>query len=103
MHANIYLAEKTMFLNDEVVDKNLVCVKVFKPYSDSQSKGCAEEEYKVGQLMRGHSNIITIKSFEQEKPITIDGTEQIRDYLTLDYCENSDLFSFMSNYGKRQE
>lgn len=53
--------------------------------------------------MRGHENVINIASFEQEKPITIDGKEQTRDFLTLDYCENSDLFSFIKNYGKRQD
>ena len=36
MHANIYLAEKTITgSNDQVIDKKLVCVKVFKPYPDS--------------------------------------------------------------------
>lgn len=35
-------------------------------------------------------------------PIKIDGVEQIRDFLTLDYCENSDLFEFMSKYAKNQ-
>ena len=103
MHANIYLAEKTLILNDEIIDKQMICVKVFKPYSDTQSKGCAEEEYKVGQLMRGHDNIIDITSFEQEKLITIDGKEQTRDFLTLDYCEHSDLFSYVSTFGKRQD
>lgn len=81
----------------------MICVKVFKPYTDTQSKGCAEEEYKVGQLMRGHDNVINITSFEQDKPITIEGKEQTRDFLTLDYCEHSDLFSYMSTFGKRQD
>lgn len=85
-----------------MIDKQFLCVKVFKPYADSLSKGCAEEEYKVGQILRGHPNIIAISSFEKQQPITIDGQVQLRDYLTLDFCENSDLFSFMSTYGKRQ-
>lgn len=75
---------------------------MFKADADTKSKGCAEEEMRVGHLLRSHPNIISIHSLEQQQPITIDGEEQIRDYLTLDFCENSDLFSFMSNYGKRQ-
>lgn len=35
-------------------------------------------------------------------PIRIDGVIQKRDFLTLDYCENSDLFEFMSKYAKNQ-
>ena len=35
-------------------------------------------------------------------PIKIDGIEQTRDFLTLDYSENSDLFEFMSKYAKNQ-
>jgi hypothetical protein len=35
-------------------------------------------------------------------PIKIEGQEQVRDFLTLDYCENSDLFEFMSKYAKNQ-
>lgn len=89
-------------MQDQVIDKQFLCVKVFKPYADSLSKGCADEEYRVGQILRGHPNVITINSFEKQQPITIDGVVQVRDYLTLDFCENSDLFSFMSNYGKRQ-
>ena len=66
MHANIYLAQKSFVLEDHVVEKQFVCVKVFKPYSDSMSKGCAEEENRVGMLLRDHPNIISIHSFEQQ-------------------------------------
>lgn len=65
MHANIYLAEKTILSeDDEVLDKKLVCVKVFKPYADSQSKKCAEQEYAVAQMMRDHQNVVFVNSFE---------------------------------------
>ena len=70
---------------------------------DSLSKDYANEEYKVSQMLRGHPNIVTIGSFEKQQPITVEGQEQIRDYLTMEYCAKGDLFQFMGNYGKRQE
>ena len=78
-------------------------MKVFKPNMDSLSKDYAREEYRVAQMLRGHPNIVTIGSFEKQQPITVEGQVLIRDYLTMEYCANSDLFQFMGNYGKRQE
>lgn len=74
---------------------------MFKEDVDASSKEYAEAEFKVGQMLRGHPNIISIHSFERNHPITIDGVKQNRDFLTLDFCANGDLFSFMSTYGKR--
>lgn len=51
MHANIYLAQKSLIMNDQEIEKQYLCVKVFKPYVDSMSKDCAEEEYRVGQML----------------------------------------------------
>lgn len=48
MHANIYLAQKQLIMQEQVIETKLLCVKVFKPYVDNVSKDCAEEEYKVG-------------------------------------------------------
>jgi len=56
----------------------------------------------VSKILENHPNIIKINSFQKQMPIKINGEEQLRDFLTLDYCENSDLFEFMSKYAKNQ-
>ena len=102
MHAVIYLAERSVVSScGQILDKQEICVKVFKPYSDCDSRKFAEEEYKVSQILKGNRNIININTFEREKPICINGQIEIKDFLTLDYCENSDLFSFLKGYSQR--
>jgi hypothetical protein len=59
-------------------------------------------EYRVSQLMKGHPNIVEIRSLELDQTIRIEGKDVVKDFLILDYCENSDLFEFMSKYSKRQ-
>ena len=73
MHANIHLASNSIIYNQQVIQRQFMCVKVFKPDMDSLSKGYAEEEYRVAQQLRGHPNIVTIGSFEKQQPITVDG------------------------------
>lgn len=64
MHAKIYLARRkvlTQNVNQEEPEK--ICVKVFKPVQDEELMGCAEEEYRVSQILKDHPNIIKINSF----------------------------------------
>ena len=42
--ASIYLAQREG-------DENLVCVKVFKQYTQDSLKECAEKEYRVSQIL----------------------------------------------------
>lgn len=65
LHATIYLAKKIELVNGVENDSELICVKVFKPYTDYESKNCAEVEYKVSQILKNHPNIIRIDSFER--------------------------------------
>ena len=89
-----------MEVSRSLSQKDKICVKVFKPYDDADLKVCANEEYRVSQILRNSNNIVNVKSFEQQKMINIDGDFMIKDYLILEYCENSDLFEFMSNFAK---
>lgn len=73
MHANIHLASNSIVLNEQVIQRQFLCVKVFKPEMDSLSKNYANEEYRVAQMLRGHPNIVTIGSFEKQQPITVEG------------------------------
>ena len=57
-----------------------------------------ETEFTVGSYLRGHPNIIRIDNFERNKPIIIDGKEENRDFIKLEYCRNGDLFDFISKY-----
>lgn len=61
----------------------------------------AQEECKLAQKLSGNANIIAVHSFQEKQPITIDGIEQVRDYLILEYCEQGDLFSYFCSYGDR--
>lgn len=64
MHATIYVGRK-LEENGGVAEPEPVCLKVFKPYEEIESKNCPENEYKVSQMLRDHENIVQIKSFEQ--------------------------------------
>ena len=66
MHANIHVASNSLILHEQVIQRQFLCVKVFKPDMDSLSYSYAEEEYKVAQQLRGHPNIVTIGSFEKQ-------------------------------------
>ena len=47
MHATIYLARKCEEYLRSGEFQEPVCVKVFKPYEDAESKRCPENEYQV--------------------------------------------------------
>lgn len=72
MHAKIYLAKR---YSETLGDYEKICVKVFKPYQDADQINCAEEEYRVSKILANHPNIIKINSFQQQRPIKIDGVE----------------------------
>jgi len=97
LHAKIYLARE-IGNHDE-----LKCLKVFKKGTESvqeeeEMRKQAEEEFTVSQLLDGHPNIVRINSFHKDTLLDINGKQERRDFLMLDYCENSDLFDFMSRY-----
>lgn len=102
MHATIYLARKCEESLSAGEVQEPVCLKVFKPYEDAEAKENPENEYRVSQKLKGHENILQIKSFEQQKPIMINGKEELRDFLVMEYCENGDLFEFLSKYANLQ-
>jgi len=58
MHATIYLARKCEEYLRPGEFTEPVCVKVFKPYEDAESKDCPENEYRVSQMLRDHPNIV---------------------------------------------
>lgn len=58
----------------------------------------SDTEFKVAQKLKGHPNIIQIYSYEKDKPITIQGQQTNRDYMSLELCKNGDLFDFMRKY-----
>ena len=101
LHAKIYLAR-------EIGNSNkLLCVKVFKREDETHqsltdSRQQTENEFRVSQIMKDHPNIIRVHSHERDQVIRVDGKEETRDFLTLEYCENSDLFEFMAKYANRQ-
>lgn len=56
----------------------------------------------MSQILKENPHVIAIRSFNADRRIRIEGQEQTRDFLVLDYCENNDLFEFMSKYARKQ-
>ena len=101
MHANIYLASKSLVFQNKVLNRQYKCIKVFKTNMDQISRNCAQNELQVSQQLQAHPNIVSIESLELQQPLTIDGEVTLRNYLSMEYCANGDLFQFMNSYGKR--
>lgn len=41
-----------------------------------------------------------MKSFNRDSKITIDGQDQIRDFMQMEICPNGDLYDFISLYNE---
>merc|ERR1711976_2076 len=100
MHAKIYLARKC---EDSLMPGEVqlpVCLKIFKTLADEdvEDVGKPENEYKFSQIFRDNENFVQIHSFLEQAPVIIDGKEERRDYLVMEYCENGDLIDFLLKY-----
>ena len=62
MHANIYLASKSLVFNNKVLKREYKCIKVFKTNMDQISRNCAQNELKVAEQLQAHPNIVNIES-----------------------------------------
>lgn len=64
MHANIYLASKSLVFNNKVLKREYKCIKVFKTNMDQISRNCAQNELKVAEQLQAHPNIVNIESLQ---------------------------------------
>ena len=74
------------------------CVKVFFPFKNLDQLYSAETEFKIARLLEGHPNTIKIYTFEMDKQIQVEGNNEIRNFMNMEYCEHGDLYDFMSKY-----
>jgi len=100
MHAKIYLARKC---EESLMPGEIqlpVCLKVFKTMEDEEVEevGKPENEYKFSQVLKENENFVQIHSFQEQMPVIIEGKEERRDYLVMEYCENGDLIDFLLKY-----
>ena len=70
-------------------------MKAFKPNVDCDLMNTPEDEYTVSRMLVASPHVVNIHSFNRQKPLVVEGRPQIRDFLVLDYCPNSDLFEFV--------
>ena len=50
-------------------------------------------------MLKGYENIVQVDSFERSQSLIID--EQLQEdkyFFNMEYCENGDLYDFMSGY-----
>lgn len=57
-------------------------------------------EFNVSSALKNHPNIVQISEIKNQAPIVIDGMEQKRDFMKLEYCKNGDLYEFIKAYTK---
>jgi serine/threonine protein kinase len=84
-------------------DKQVHCLKIFEAFKDEYQLVNAENEFKVSQILKGHPNIVQIDSYSKNSSVTIEGKQQKRDFMTLEYCERGDLYEFLKQYFDLQD
>lgn len=62
----------------------------------------AQNEAKVSKYMIGNPNIVQISDYKKEK-LMIDGVEQEKPFVIMEYCNRGDLYEFMKRYLKANQ
>ena len=73
------------------------CLKVFEPFKDTMDRYNAQNECKVANSVIDHQNIIKISEFKHDYVI-IDNIKEKRSFAILEYCNNGDLYEYMTSY-----
>lgn len=75
------------------------CIKVYETDDNKHNQKMAQNEARVSKYMIGNPNIVHIYDYKKEQLI-INGVEQEKSYLIMEYCSNGDLYEFMKRYLK---
>lgn len=62
-------------------------MKVFNIGESHEALMSAKKEFEIGQLLKGHDNIIQIDSFQENQPIKVDEKEETHSFLKMEFCK----------------
>ena len=95
LQANVYTARRAS--SSITDDTPSTCVKVFNIGESNEALLTAKKEYEIGNLLKGHENIIQIESFEENQLIKINDQEETHSFLKMELCKQGDLFDFIAS------